>query len=142
MSNTAFVVSELVSVRLNLLSDTTPQIASASAGVPLQAKPQPPAAPPPPPPLPPAPPQQQQQLAAAPVPWRKARIQRSNSDPVLMDLVAKGLLFFAPLEILEALKVHSSQSKWYVYARYMKFYINSMVMYIMTFTNNLAPSRK
>ncbi|XP_051278126.1 protein FAM189A2 isoform X2 [Dicentrarchus labrax] len=81
---------------------TSPQTVSASPGVLPQAKP--PLQPPPPPPPPPAPPppppphpppeqpqqqQQQQQYAPAAIPWRKARIHRSNSDPVLMDLAAK-----------------------------------------------------
>ncbi|KAK9523167.1 hypothetical protein VZT92_019580 [Zoarces viviparus] len=35
--------------------------------------------------------QMQQQPSPALTPWRKARIQRSNSDPVLMDLAAKVL---------------------------------------------------
>ncbi|KAL6113769.1 entrep1 [Pungitius sinensis] len=42
---------------------------------------------PPPPPSLPSP--TQQQSSAAPTPCSKARIQRSNSDPVLMDLAAK-----------------------------------------------------
>ncbi|XP_044051644.1 protein FAM189A2 isoform X2 [Siniperca chuatsi] len=62
--------------------DTNPQIVSASPGVLLPAKPQ----------VQPPPPQQQQQQqqhAPALTPWRKARIHRSNSDPVLMDFPAK-----------------------------------------------------
>ncbi|KAM8887045.1 endosomal transmembrane epsin interactor 1 isoform 2-T2 [Spinachia spinachia] len=42
------------------------------------------------PPPPPPPPRLLQQSAAALTLCRKARIQRSNSDPVLMDLAAKG----------------------------------------------------
>nr|XP_046242118.1 protein FAM189A2 isoform X2 [Scatophagus argus] len=58
-------------------ADTSPQMVSASSDVLPQAKPQHP-------PLP----QQQQQVPGL-IPRRKARIHRSNSDPVLLDLVAK-----------------------------------------------------
>lgn len=65
--------------------DRSPQIVSTPPGVLAQAKPllQPPTLPPPPPQ------QQQQQHASALIPWRRARIHRSNSDPVLMDIAAK-----------------------------------------------------
>ncbi|XP_073322107.1 endosomal transmembrane epsin interactor 1 isoform X2 [Pagrus major] len=68
------------------LPDTSPQTVPASPGVLPQAKPPPQ---PQPQPQPQPPPQQQQQHATAPVPWRRARIHRSNSDPVLMDIAAK-----------------------------------------------------
>ncbi|XP_036953853.1 protein FAM189A2 isoform X2 [Acanthopagrus latus] len=61
------------------LQDMSPQTVPASPSVLPQAKPQPQ----------PQPPPQQQQHAPAPIPWRRARIHRSNSDPVLMDITAK-----------------------------------------------------
>ncbi|KAM7392214.1 hypothetical protein PAMP_022841 [Pampus punctatissimus] len=64
------------------VEDTSPQRASALPGIVPQTKPQ----------LQP-PPQQQH----APAPWRKARIHRSNSDPVLMELVAKVRSSDAPI---------------------------------------------
>lgn len=66
------------------VQDRSPQMASASSDIVLQAKPQLQLQPPPPPP-------QQQQASIAPTSWRKARIHRSSSDPVLMDLAAKVL---------------------------------------------------
>ncbi|XP_068559639.1 endosomal transmembrane epsin interactor 1 isoform X2 [Cebidichthys violaceus] len=73
--------------------DGSPQMVSASPGTKPQILPPPPPSPPPPPlpPLPPPPPPQQQEPSPALTHWRKARIQRSNSDPVLMDLAAKVL---------------------------------------------------
>lgn len=65
----------------------SPQTVPASPSVLPQAKPQPQ----------PQPPPQQQQHAPAPIPWRRARIHRSNSDPVLMDIAAKGWLFSPPV---------------------------------------------
>ncbi|XP_030273483.1 protein FAM189A2 isoform X2 [Sparus aurata] len=61
------------------LRGMSPQTVPASPDVLPQAKPQPQLQPPP----------QQQQHAPAPIPWRRARIHRSNSDPVLMDIAAK-----------------------------------------------------
>ncbi|KAM8759905.1 endosomal transmembrane epsin interactor 1 isoform 2-T2 [Acanthopagrus schlegelii] len=61
------------------LQDTSPQTVPASPSVLPQAKPQPQ----------PQPPPQQQQHAPPPIPWKRARIHRSNSDPVLMDIAAK-----------------------------------------------------
>ncbi|XP_040025933.1 endosomal transmembrane epsin interactor 1 isoform X1 [Gasterosteus aculeatus] len=60
--------------------DGSPQMVSASPGTNPQILPLPPPSPPPPP---------QQQSSPALTPCRKVRIQRSNSDPVLMDLAAK-----------------------------------------------------
>ncbi|XP_068452346.1 endosomal transmembrane epsin interactor 1 [Clinocottus analis] len=62
--------------------DGSLQMASASPGTKPKILPPPL---PPPAPLPP-----QQQPSPAPTPWRKARIQRSNSDPVLMVVAAKA----------------------------------------------------
>ncbi|XP_034728834.1 protein FAM189A2 [Etheostoma cragini] len=67
------------------VGDRSPQMVSASPGHLPQAKPQyqpPPPPPPSPPPQPPSP---------APPPWRRARIHRSTSDPVLMDLGDRAL---------------------------------------------------
>ncbi|XP_075955646.1 endosomal transmembrane epsin interactor 1 [Anarhichas minor] len=79
--------------------DGSPQMVSASPATKpqiLPPPPPPPSPPPPPPLLPPPPPpllppHQQQQPSPALTPWRKARIRRSNSDPVLMDLTVKVL---------------------------------------------------
>lgn len=67
--------------------DTSPHIESPSPCVPLLHQPQLP----PPPTAPTPPPQhlQRQQGAPALIPKKKARIHRSSSDPVLMDLTAK-----------------------------------------------------
>ncbi|XP_045899336.1 protein FAM189A2-like [Micropterus dolomieu] len=69
------------------VQDTSALIGLASPSVLLQAKPKPPQQQPPQQ----QPPQQQQQQQQAPAltPWRTAKIHRSNSDPVLMDLAAK-----------------------------------------------------
>ncbi|KAM7417002.1 hypothetical protein PAMA_018874 [Pampus argenteus] len=61
--------------------DTSPQRASTLPRIVAQTKPQ----------L--QPPQQQH----APAPWRRARIHRSNSDPVLMELIAKVRSSDAPI---------------------------------------------
>ncbi|XP_044219468.1 protein FAM189A2 isoform X1 [Thunnus albacares] len=66
------------------VEDTSPQMESASPGVAPQAKPQ-------------LQPTQQQQPALAMTLQRKARIHRSNSDPVLMDLAAKVRSSDAPI---------------------------------------------
>uniref|UniRef100_A0A3Q1EXG1 Family with sequence similarity 189 member A2 n=1 Tax=Acanthochromis polyacanthus TaxID=80966 RepID=A0A3Q1EXG1_9TELE len=71
--------------------DMSPQMVSASPNVVQKAKPQPQLHPTPSPPLPPPPPPpQQQQKMSALMSCRKKRICRSNSDPVLNDLSAKG----------------------------------------------------
>ncbi|KAI3372309.1 hypothetical protein L3Q82_022680 [Scortum barcoo] len=57
---------------------SSPQMVSASPGVAPQTKPQ----------LQ-LPPHRQQQHSPTVTPWRKARIHRSNSDPVLLDIAAK-----------------------------------------------------
>ncbi|XP_032373141.1 protein FAM189A2 [Etheostoma spectabile] len=76
------------------VGDRSPQMVSASPGHFPQAKPQlqpPPSPPPPPPPPPPTHPPQQQPPSPAPPPWRRTRIHRSTSDPVLMDLADRAL---------------------------------------------------
>lgn len=77
----------------HLSLDTSPQIESPSSCIPPLHQPQLP--PPPTPPTPP-PPQhlQHQQGAPALISRKKTRIHRSSSDPVLMDLTAKGLPFW------------------------------------------------
>lgn len=85
---TPFVLTSCA--RLSL--DTSPQIESPSPCIPPLHQPQLP----PPPTAPTPPPQhlQHQQGAAALIPRKKTRIHRSSSDPVLMDLTAKGLPFW------------------------------------------------
>lgn len=83
-----FVVTSCAHLSL----DTSPQIESPSPCIPPLHQPQLP-----PPPTPPTPsPQhlQHQQGAPALIPRKKTRIHRSSSDPVLMDLTAKGLPFW------------------------------------------------
>ncbi|KAF3696250.1 Protein FAM189A2 Protein X123 Precursor [Channa argus] len=71
----------LTELTMNSTSSTPGASVRVSAGDVLQAKPQ--LQPPPPPP--PPPPQQQHTIDH----WKKTRMRRSNSDPVLMDLTAK-----------------------------------------------------
>lgn len=71
---------------------------SASPGTNPQILPLPPPSPPPPP---------QQQSSPALTPCRKVRIQRSNSDPVLMDLAAKGWFVPPSVTLIEIVHQHS-----------------------------------
>lgn len=72
-----------ISICVYVSQDSSPQMASAAADLTVQAKPH----------LQPQPSPQQPHAPTA-TPWRRARIHRSSSDPVLIELTAKGSVFF------------------------------------------------